>query len=284
MKRMKLLKISLIILLMLVTVYQAAIIDRTKNINKNAPIITSKIDEIEIPCQYEKKDLLQGLTAYDVEDGYITDKILIGGFSNFTERGVSSLDYAVYDKDGNIAIFKRKVVFTDYAPPTIKSETPWAFRATNNDYNIPSLKLKGWDMLDGDISKHVRITSEDLDFSVPGKYTASVNLKNSFGDEVNMDLPVHILDPRQSGISIELTEPIIYVKKGAVIKPEDYIISIRYEYSNEIIPDDNYELKIESYVDTSKDGICEIKYSAISSDKVQRGETWMTIIVGDYGG
>ena len=67
----------------------------------NTPIISSDIAEIRISCQYKKEDLLKGLTAYDEEDGYLTDKILIGGFSNFSERGVSSLDYAVYDKDGN---------------------------------------------------------------------------------------------------------------------------------------------------------------------------------------
>lgn len=281
---MKLIKICLIILLLLLIAYQAFIYDRTKDNTKNAPIISSKFDEIEIPCQYDKKDLLKGLTAYDVEDGYISDKILIGGFSNFVERGVSSLEYAVYDNDGNIATFKRKVVFTDYIPPRIKSDTPWAFKATDNAYSIPSLSLKGSDMLDGDISKHILITFADIDFSKPGKYTASVHLKNSFGDEVNMDLPVHILDPGQNGFSIELTEPIIYVEKGETLHPEKYVTAVRNEYSGEIIPNNEYELKIQSNVDTSKDGIYDIQFSAASSDNYQRGETWMTVVVGDYGG
>ena len=139
-------------------------------------------------------------------------------------------------------------------------------------------------MLDGDISRHILITSETLDFSVPGKYNASVSLKNSFGDEVNMDLPIHILDPGINGYSIELTDPIIYVEKGAAIKPEKYIAAVRNEYTSDIIPANDYELTIKSDVDTSKDGIYEIRFYAISSDKVQRGETWMTVVVGDYGG
>ena len=281
---MKLIKIGLVGLLILMIALQTATAGRTRKNTGNAPIISSDADEIQVPCQYRKKDLLRGLTAYDVEDGYITDKILIGGFSDFTERGVSSLEYAVYDTDGNIAVFNRKVVFRDYAPPRIAMSEPWAYKATDNIYNMPTLSLVGTDKLDGDISKHILITSDDLDFSKPGKYTASVYLKNSFGDEVSMDLPVHILDPGLSGYTIELTEPLIYLEKGEELLPEQYVAAVRNEYTGEPIPEKEYELTIQSFVDTSKDGIYDIQFSAVSADKVQRGETWLTVVVGDHGG
>ena len=281
---MKLIKISLVILLILVLAYQAEINSRMPENSGNAPVISSDVDEIQIPCQYKKEDLLQGLSAYDVEDGYITDKILIGGFSEFTERGVSSLEYAVYDKDGNIAIFNRRVIFRDYIPPRITISEPWVFDPTNIDYNIPSLNMEGTDKLDGDISRHILITNTDIDFSEPGKYTVSVYLKNSFGDEVNMDLPVHIHDHGIAGFFIETKSPMIYVDKGTTVDPDNYFVAVKNAYTNEVIPKKNYKLTIKSDVDTSKDGIYEIKFSAISDDKVQRGETWMTVVVGDYGG
>lgn len=283
---MKLIKIGLIILLILLISYQVKVNKNTQEDHDNVPLINSDTDEIQIPCQYKKEDLLQGLTAYDVEDGYITEKILIGGFSDFTERGVSSLEYAVYDKDGHIATFSRRVVFSDYTPPKITISAPLVFKATTNDYNTPSLTayLEGSDILDGDVSRRILITKTDVDFSKPGNYNASVNLKNSFGDEVNMDLPIHILDSRISGYTIELKEPLIYVDRDDSIDPEDYIIAIRNEYSGEIISDGKYSLTIDSDVDTSEDGTYEIRFSAISPDEVQRGETWMTVVVGDYGG
>lgn len=281
---MKRIKIGLITLLVLLIAYQAVTDYRAKKNRGNAPIITSDVDEIQIPCRFNQEDLLQGLTAYDAEDGYITEKILIGGFSDFTERGVSSLEYAVYDKDGNIAVFRRKVVFFDYVPPRITMSDPWVFKPVYNAYSIPSMYLIGTDMLDGDISKHILITSDDLNFSEPGKYTASVYLKNSFGDEVNMDLPIHILDPLQNGYVIELSNPLIYAEKGETIHPEQNFIAVRNEYTNEVIPAGEYELTIHSDVDTSKDGLYEIQFSAVSYDEVQHGETWMTVIVGNYGG
>lgn len=284
---MKQIKIGLIGLLILLIVYQAVITYRTRGKSDHAPLITCSGDDLQIMCQYTKEDLLEGLSAYDEEDGNITEKILIGGFSDFIQPGVSSLEYAVYDQDGNIAILNRKVFFSDYVPPRVKILAPCVFKATDTAYHIPSLSsyLEGWDMLDGNITKHMLITYKDLDFSKPGKYTASVYLKNSFGDEVNLELPVHILESGIRGYSIELTaEPVIYLDKEAAVRPESYIAAVRNEDTNELIPRDAYDLTINSDVDTSKDGIYEIQFSAISSDRKQRGETWLTVIVGDYGG
>ena len=281
---MKLIKIGLISLLILLASYQVKLTTRNQENNGNAPIISSDVAEIRIPCQYKEENLLQGLTAYDEEDGYLTDKILIGGFSDFTERGVSSLEYAVYDKDGNIATFNRKVVFSDYVPPRITLSDPLVYKTSGTTYETPSLNLKGRDKLDGDISKHILITANDINSSVPGKYVASVNLKNSYGDEVNMELPVHILDSSQYGYYIELNEPLIYVDKGAAVNPATYIATVRNEYTNEIVPVDEYKLTIDSDVDTSKEGIYEIQFSVVSTNESQRGETWMIVVVGDYGG
>ncbi len=283
---MKLIKAGLIILLILLISYQVKTNKKAQENRENVPLINSDVDEIQISCQFSKEDLLQGLTAYDVDDGDITTNILVGGFSDFTERGVSSLEYAVYDKDSNIATLNRKVVFSDYNPPTITITDPLVFKATTNDYDIPSLPmyLKASDKLDGDISKHMLITNTDVDFSEPGEYYVSVYVKNSFGDEANMEFPIHILDSGISGYTIEITEPLIYVNKGDMVDPEEYFASVKNEYSGEIISDEEYTLTIDSDVDTSEDGIYEIKFSAISEDTVQRGETWMTVVVGDYGG
>ncbi len=56
------------------------------------------------------------------------------------------------------------------------------------------------------------------------------------------------------------------------------------EYTGEIIQDDDYQLTIQTYGDTSKNGIYEVQFTAVSSDGYQRGETWLTVVVGEYGG
>ena len=73
---MKLIKGLLIIALLLVvaiTIY-------------SGPIINSSLDPLTVSCDFTREDLLKGLTAYDAEDGYITDSIIPGSFSLFKEK------------------------------------------------------------------------------------------------------------------------------------------------------------------------------------------------------
>ena len=82
---------------------------------------------------------------------------------------------------------------------------------------------------------------------------------------------------------MELAEPLIDIEKIEKIRPEQYFAAAKDDNTIEIFGT-GYKLTIRSFVDTSKDGIYQIQFSAVSSDTVQRGETWMTVVVGEYGG
>ena len=55
------------------------------------PEITSDRDVLEIPCSYTQDQLMEGLSAYDEQDGDLTDRIVAGSFSRVVTPGVSSL-------------------------------------------------------------------------------------------------------------------------------------------------------------------------------------------------
>ena len=136
-------------------------------------------------------------------------------------------------------------------------------------------------MLDGDVTKRVRITETDADFKVPGKYTFSVYVFNSFGDEVNMEFPVHILDPARKGNTVSLAAAIEYLGKGAAFDPEDYFVGVTNDNTGSPVSPDLYTLNIDSDVDSSKAGMYEVHYSATSSDGSILAETWMIVVVGE---
>ena len=136
-------------------------------------------------------------------------------------------------------------------------------------------------MLDGDVTKRVRITETDADFKVPGKYTFSVYVFNSFGDEVNMEFPVHILDPARKGNTVSLAAAIEYLSKGASFDPEDYFVGVTNDNTGSPVSPDLYTLNIDSDVDSSKAGMYEVHYSATSSDGSILAETWMIVVVGE---
>ena len=57
----------------------------------HSPVITCDTDEIEIPVDYTREQLMEGVHAEDQEDGDLTDEIITGQFSQFIDDGVSEL-------------------------------------------------------------------------------------------------------------------------------------------------------------------------------------------------
>ena len=281
---MKLIKGLLIFLLMLTIIMTVVSGTQGKETGVSSPLINSSLDPLTISCDYTREDLLEGLTAYDTEDGYITDSIIPGKLSPFTEKGVSELEYYVYDRDGNCGRYKRKIVFSDYKSPEVGLAYPLVFYARDASNGNLVNCFYGRDRLDGDV-KLIRVVSSDIDYAKAGDYSASVSLTNSFGDTATYDLPVHIIKKTISGMEIRLNEYLIYIKSGTEFNPEDYVKEVEFGQTEELVPREDWGINIESNVDTSEAGIYEVSYM-IKKEKDEiygnaSGITWLTVIVTD---
>ena len=284
-QRMKIIKICLLALLILTIAGSAAYMVLNKDKGGKAPSITGTKDKISVPCEYSDSDLLKGLTASDAEDGDLTDGIIIGNFSKFKTRGTADLEYVVFDSDGNFDSYKREVQFSDYEPPKITFNKPYVFYANKSTSGVLRQYTEANDLLDGDITKHLKITDTDADFDKIGDYKVAISVKNSFGDEVTMEFPVHVLDAADDkGNTIALKAYIVYLDKGAGFDPNEYFIDVVANYSGTAVPPDTYSMNIDSDVDMSKNGIYEVHYTAVSSEGSALAETWLTVVVGEYGG
>ncbi len=281
---MKLIK-GLLIIALLVTLI-ATIFSRTqeKGTNGSAPIINCSLDPLAIKCDYSREDLLEGLSAYDAEDGDITDRILPGKFAYFIDKGVSEIDYYVYDSDDNCGRYTRKIVFSDYRSPEVSLSHPLVFYSKEASDGVIMKYLYGNDCLDGDV-KHIKVNSSDINYAVTGNYTISVSLINSVGDTATYDLPVHIIKKTYGGLDIRLNENLIYIKSGTEFDPADYVKEVELKQTEELIPQEDWGINIKSNVDTSKTGVYEVRYS-IEKEKGTiygnaSGITWLTVIVVD---
>lgn len=293
-QRMKIIRLCLLALLILTIGGSAAYTFLYRDGEGEEPSFKSKSDRITVPCEYTDADLLQGLTAADKEDGDLTDMIIIGNFSKFKRRGTADLEYVVYDSDGNNSSYTREVVFSDYTPPKITFTDPLVFYANNSSSVALRQYAEASDMIDGDVTKRLKIVETDADFDEVGEYTVTVYVNNSFGDEVTMDFPVHILDPAEKGDGMSLKKYLIYVDKGEKFDPEKYFEEVTEAYTGKVRSEESYTLRIDSDVDTSKDGIYEVRYSAVSKEVSSSPDepveekllatTWLTVVVGDYGG
>ena len=168
---MKIIRLCVLALLVLTIAGSAANAVLNRNSGGEAPVIKSEKDKLSVPCEYTASDLLKGLTASDEEDGDLTDRIMIGNFSGFKSRGVADLEYVVFDSDGNRDACTREVQFNDYKPPRILFDSPCVFFARSSASGDLKQNTRAYDMLDGDVTKRVRITETDADFKVPGKYS-----------------------------------------------------------------------------------------------------------------
>lgn len=279
-----LIKILLIFFLVL-TIYLTFVLGRrAEAVKRSVPLINSSQDPLTISCEYTRQDLLKGLTAYDVEDGYITDSIIPGKFAPFTEKGVSEIQYSVFDSDGNCGRYKRKVVFSDYSSPTVALSDPLVFYPRDSSNTVVKERIFGNDCFDGDV-KHIRIDSSNINYAVAGDYSISISLINSFGDTVPYTLPVHIIKKTYGGLDIRLKEYLIYIKKGTNFTADDYVKEVELNQTEELIPQKDWGIKIQSNVDTSKAGVYEVSYTIKKvKDEVYgdaSGITWLTVIVSD---
>lgn len=253
-------------------IYGAGFIKEASGKDPTRPVITSDRDILEISVDYEESDLIEGLLAEDKEDGDLTSGIIVGEFSQFIEKGVCNVTYAVFDSANQAGTYTRKVKFTDYRSPELTLSEPLVLIKGKSE---PLLKKIGAsDVLDGDISALVKQVKSTVNYTLEGRYTLSVEVTNSLGDVEEQELPVHVVGASDRALNIELTKAIVYLKKGQDFNPDDYVSALESADGNELPLS---LVTVDSKVDTKKEGCYEVRYSADNGGL--KGETWLTVIV-----
>ncbi|HIS26165.1 MAG TPA: hypothetical protein IAA57_04565 [Candidatus Pullilachnospira intestinigallinarum] len=271
---MKYIRIAVIVLLACsLEIYGAGVVRERANRDPSMPVITSDRQVLEISTAYQEEDLLAGLTAYDEEDGDLTDQILVGEFSQFVEKGLANLSYVVFDSANQPASFSRQVRFTDYRSPILTLTEPLVF--SRGETENTASRIGAQDVLDGDISSLVTETDSTVDYQTPGAYTVSVEVSNSFGDVEAQTLPVHVTEAGSRELDIQLTEPLVYLTPGEAFDPYAYLAGL-LDASGETL--DASLVEAESGVDPAAEGCYEVHYYADDGEG-RNGETWLTVIV-----
>lgn len=244
--------------------------------NAHVPEIKCESGTLELSTGYTEAELLAGVSAYDEEDGNLTDKILAGSFSRFVEKGSCTVTYVVFDSANAAATCTRKVHFTDYESPRILLSEPLVFTVGSGSTDAVRDRLLIMDSLDGNLAGAARFSNISVYYDYEGSYSLTVTASNSFGDTVSAALPVHIIDKRLTGLSIALSQPIVYVREGSEFDPMSYVTGvtdlggISYPVEDRVV--------CESDVDTAAPGVYEVRYEA-SNGGGSVGVTWLTVIV-----
>ncbi len=237
------------------------------------PEIYSESDVLELSVKDGEKELLKGLTATDNRDGDITSEILVGTHSKFISEGVCNITYLVFDSSNNVCEYTRRVIYKDYTKPVFTLNHPLMFKAGDTVSMFPFIQLT--DCLDGDITSKVKIVVNDIDNSTVGTYNVTFQAANGYADVITRQLPVNIVNDSSDSPQIELTDYLIYVKKGDKFNPEKYIKSVTDKYDEDA---DIKDVKAVSAVDTRSAGVHQVKYE-YTNRKHLTGHTFLTVIV-----
>lgn len=256
-----------------------------------APKIVMDEEKITISVTDGEEKMLEGVTASDDRDGDVSSTLLVESMSSFIEPGRRTVTIAAFDKSSNVAKVTREIVYSDYEAPKFELDGPFKF-PLNYDNMLSHVTVS--DVLDGDITNSVKISSEYLlDNTQVGDYHMILSVSNSAGDTVELPVTVQIYDQAVENMApkFTLTEYITTVPIGSAFNPWVYMNKIKLngaEYTmgpngvllgndDEIISQSDVIID-SSAVDTSKEGVYQVAYSI--ADKVGRvGVVRLVVVV-----
>lgn len=211
------------------TLIRAVTVDRT------LPIIEMDSDEVTISVKGGDAAILEGIKASDEKDGDITGNLFVESKSTFIEKGIFKATIAVADSDNHVTKVERKVTYSDYRSPQFTLTEPLKFLTTRENQNQDDLNiaesLRANDVVDGDISNKIKISSE---YSINGYTTGDSHMEfivtNSMGDTSKLPVTVNIYSAlEESGLpEIILSNYLINTPVGAGADIEALIEQIEY--------------------------------------------------------
>ena len=165
--------------------------------------------------------LLQDVTASDMEDGDITDSIVVESISQFVETGHCIVTYAAFDNNNRVAKATRHLYFTDYTSPTFDIIAPLEFSYSTNF--SPLECIEAHDCIDGDITKRVKMTwlNADDDITNIGAHNVEFSVTNSMGDTVRLEAEIVVYDRTYTELrlipTIKLKQYLMYVEPNMYV-------------------------------------------------------------------
>lgn len=217
----------------------------------------------ELTVESGREELLRGITATDDVDGDVTDSLVVEDVRILNSaEGIVTVSVAAFDRSGNVSKASYDVCYTDYHSPRFHLSRPLVF-TQNSGADILNF-VSAEDMVDGDISKHIRATSfSDASVNSQGVHDIQFRVTNSMGDTSELVIPVEVHTAGIYEAGLELTDYLVYLNHGDSFNAEDYLKSFTLNRTttalNQGLPQ-GYSLQLSGSVNTQTSGVYTIGY------------------------
>lgn len=238
------------------------------NTKKDAtvPVISCKENTLSISVKDTESKLVKSVSAYDVKDGDISDKVFIENMTPYISSGRTDITFVVCDSDNHVGRLTVPAYYKDYHSPHFVIKKPL----------LVPLRMRGFsfddyigidDCIDGSELAQNLIVVSDFDITVPGTYDLTVKATNSRFDSSTIDLTVTVSDSASVN-PVALDRYLVYTKTGAVL---DFMSFVSESEETEVtVNTDNVNLYSA--------GVYEAIYSAEDRDDTR------LVIVCEEGG
>lgn len=262
---MKKKQIKILILITVLAVAGAIFVAFFKNRKSpEYPEIKFQQDTISASVNASNEELLRGVTAFDPEDGDVTDSLIVEGTSNLIKGNSIRVTYVAFDSQNHVTKAERTVEFTDYTAPRFVMSAPLIFKQQNDISVLACVGAE--DVFEGDISRNVKysIITNGISLDEIGEYDIELSVTNKIGDTVKLPVTVEIADEDVNPAQITLSDYIVYLKQGDEFNPKDYVVSYMVNGAESTNVNG---LSISSDVDTDEAGIYTVDYTYNSREK-----------------
>ncbi len=229
-------------------------------VDHTAPQLISDGVPLYVSVNATDRELCSGLIAYDNVDGDISDRIIVRRVSRLSGANSAYVYYAVFDSSSNYCVFNRTIYYTDYCKPRFSLSQPLSFTA--NSIITLEDRLSAYDVIDGDISNRIRLSSVSVSNTEPGEYPITVQVTNNSGDTSSITLTVLIENTTSRHPTITLSEYIYYVAYGEELTEEtlrSLIVGASESSAGKAV--DAADIEISGEVDTTTRGSYSVTYS-----------------------
>ncbi|MBC2175365.1 DUF5011 domain-containing protein [Listeria booriae] len=220
----------------------------------NAPTITATDHTLKKGAKF---DPMSGVSATDPEDGNLSSDIKITANDvDTTKEGTYHVTYSVTDSDGNTTTKQVTVTVTSNDAPTITATDHTLKKGAKFD---PMADVSAADEEDGNLTKDIKITANDVDTSQEGTYHVTYSVTDSDNNTTTKQITVTVTS--NDAPTIEATDHTL--KKGSKFDPMSEVSAADKEDG-----DVTKEIKITANdVDTSQEGTYHVTYSVTDSDE-----------------
>lgn len=282
--RKKNLWLHLTVLIVSVLVFIGYIQITTMRTDTKAPVIEMETAEISISVEDPESVLLQGISAYDEQDGDVLHSVIIESIYGMTEDHRATVTYAAFDKAGNVAKAQRQVHYTDYRSPRFRLSAAPVFEFGDN-FDIMEF-IGADDVIEGDIRRRVKATimSKTTTITKEGIHEVQFRVTNSMGDNADIILPVEVYASDTYDAELTLSSYLIYISKGETVSLKDYLKDFTYGSETFDLNQDtnpNLEISISGTVNSNTPGVYPVSYTAeyTINNRVHTGYTKLIVVV-----